>query len=140
QALAASSEVPERGLDHRSGDFKSVALGRPTLFAPIRGRTVSIAMDVEGQKRAAAARALEFVRPGMRLGLGSGSTAQHFFELLAQRGRAGVGVIGVPTSEATLSDAERLGITLTSLDQTPQLDLTVDGADEIAPDLSLIKG
>ena len=58
-------------------------------------------MDVEGQKRAAAARALEFVRPGMRLGLGSGSTAKHFVELLAERVHAGLDVIGVPTSETT---------------------------------------
>jgi ribose 5-phosphate isomerase A len=101
---------------------------------------VLIAMDLEDQKRAAAARALEFVRPGMRLGLGSGSTAKHFVELLAQRVRGGLDVITVATSEATHSDAERLGILLTSLDETPQLDLTVDGADEIAPDLSLIKG
>jgi ribose 5-phosphate isomerase A len=97
-------------------------------------------MDLEDQKRAAAARALEFVRPGMRLGLGSGSTAKHFVELLAQRVGAGLDVITVATSEATHSDAERLGIPLTTLDETPQLDLTVDGADEIAPDLSLIKG
>jgi ribose 5-phosphate isomerase A len=97
-------------------------------------------MDVDAQKRAAAARALEFVRPGMRLGLGSGSTAKHFVELLAERVRTGLDVIAVPTSEATRSDAERLGVPLTSLDETPQLDLTVDGADEIAPDLSLIMG
>ena len=97
-------------------------------------------MDVDAQKRAAAARALEFVRPGMRLGLGSGSTAKHFVELMAERVRAGLDVIAVPTSDATRSDAERLGVPLTSLDETPQLDLTVDGADEIAPDLSLIKG
>src|SRR5262249_55386614 len=97
-------------------------------------------MDVDAQKRAAAARALEFVRPGMRLGLGSGSTAKHFVELLAERVRTGLDVIAVPTSEGTRSDAERLGVPLTSLDETPQLDLTVDGADEIAPDLSLIKG
>src|SRR6187200_1608712 len=97
-------------------------------------------MDVEGQKRAAAARALEFVRPGMRLGLGSGSTAKHFVELLAERVRAGLDVIGVPTSETTRRDAERLGVPLTTLDETPELDLTVDGADEVAPDLSLIKG
>jgi ribose 5-phosphate isomerase A len=97
-------------------------------------------MDIEAQKRAAAARALEFVQPGMRLGLGSGSTAKHFVELLGERVRAGLDVIGVPTSETTRSDAERLGIALTSLDATPQLDLTVDGADEIGPDLSLIKG
>src|SRR6202011_2391198 len=88
----------------------------------------------------AAARALEFVRPGMRLGLGSGSTAKHFVELLAERVRTGLDVIAVPTSETTRSDAERLGVPLTSLDETPQLDLTVDGADEVAPDLSLIKG
>src|SRR5258707_3553237 len=97
-------------------------------------------MDVDAQKRAAAARALEFVRPGMRLGLGSGSTAKHFVELLAQRVRAGLEVIGLPTSEATRSDAQRLGITLTSLDPTPQPDLTVDGADAIAPQLKLING
>jgi ribose 5-phosphate isomerase A len=97
-------------------------------------------MDVEAQKRAAAARALEFVRPGMRLGLGSGSTAKHFVELLAERVRDGLDVIAVPTSEATRVDAERLGVPLTGLDETPELDLTVDGADEIAEDLSLIKG
>ena len=97
-------------------------------------------MDVDAQKRAAAARALEFVRPGMRLGLGTGSTAKHFVELLAERVRAGLDVIAVPTSEVTRSDAERLGVPLTSLDATPELDLTVDGADEVAPDLSLIKG
>src|SRR5262247_8426 len=97
-------------------------------------------MDVEAQKRAAAAAALEFVRPGMRLGLGSGSTAKHFVELLAERVRAGLDVIGVPTSEATRADAERLGVPLTSLDEMPELDLTIDGADEIAADLSLIKG
>ena len=97
-------------------------------------------MDVDAQKRAAAARAIEFVRPGMRLGLGSGSTARHFVELLAERVLAGLDIIGVPTSEATRNDAERLGVPLTSLDETPELDLTVDGADEIGPDLSLIKG
>src|ERR1700730_11994118 len=97
-------------------------------------------MDIDAQKRAAAAGALEFVRPGMRLGLGTGSTARPFVELLAERVRAGLDVIAVPTSEATRSDAERLGVPLTSLDETPELDLTVDGADEIGPDLSLIKG
>jgi ribose 5-phosphate isomerase A len=104
------------------------------------GQFVSGSMQVESQKRAAAARAVEFVQSGMRLGLGSGSTAKHFVELLAERVRAGLDVIAVATSEATRSDAERLGVPLTTLDETPQLDLTVDGADEIAPDLSLIKG
>jgi ribose 5-phosphate isomerase A len=97
-------------------------------------------MDIEAQKRAAAVRAVEFVRPGMRLGLGSGSTAKHFVEVLAERVHAGLEVIAVPTSETTRSDAERLGVRLATLDETPQLDLIVDGADEIGPDLSLIKG
>jgi len=97
-------------------------------------------MQIDAQKRAAATRALEFVQPGMRLGLGSGSTARHFVELLGQRVRTGLDVIGVPTSEATRGDAVRWGVPLTTLDETPQLDLTVDGADEIGPDLSLIKG
>ncbi len=97
-------------------------------------------MNTDAHKRAAAARAVEFVRPGMRLGLGTGSTAKHFVELIGERVRAGLDVVAVPTSEATLADAKRCGIALTTLDDTPRLDLTVDGADEIAPDLSLIKG
>jgi ribose 5-phosphate isomerase A len=96
--------------------------------------------DAEKLKHAAAARAVEFVRPGMRLGLGTGSTAKHFVSLLAERVRGGLDVIGVPTSEATRADAERQGVPLTTLEETPELDLTVDGADEIAPDLALIKG
>ena len=97
-------------------------------------------MDADVLKRNAAACALEFVKPGMRIGLGTGSTARHFIELLAERVHAGLSIVGVPTSEATRSDAERLGVPLTTLEETPELDLTVDGADEIAPDLSLIKG
>ena len=91
-------------------------------------------------KRQAAARALEQVRDGMRLGLGTGSTAKHFVELLGERVRAGLSVIGVPTSETTHADAIRCGITLTTLDDIDRLDLTVDGADEIDPALNLIKG
>src|SRR5476651_659867 len=97
-------------------------------------------MNPDAQKRAAAVRAVELVSPGMRLGLGTGSTARHFVELVGERVRAGLDVVAVPTSEATRADAERWGIRLTTLDETPELDLTVDGADEIAPDLSLIKG
>jgi ribose 5-phosphate isomerase A len=97
-------------------------------------------MNADAQKRAAAARAVEFVRPGMRLGLGTGSTARHFVELVGERVRAGLDIVAVPTSQTTQADAERCGIPLTTLDDTPELDLTVDGADEIAPDLSLIKG
>ncbi len=91
-------------------------------------------------KRQAAARALEEVRDGMRLGLGTGSTAKHFVELLGEKVRTGMKVIGVPTSEATGADAMRCGIALTTLDDIDRLDLTVDGADEIDPSLNLIKG
>jgi ribose 5-phosphate isomerase A len=97
-------------------------------------------MDAESFKRAAAVRALDFVQPGMRLGLGTGSTAAHFVDVLSERVRGGLDIVGVPTSEATYQRATRGGITLTTLDEIPQLDLTVDGADEIAPDLTLIKG
>jgi len=97
-------------------------------------------MNADAYKRQAAAAALDFIEPGMRVGLGSGSTAAFFVELLAERVRAGLDIVGVPSSEATRSIAERLGVPLSTLDETPVLDIAVDGADEIAPDLSLIKG
>src|SRR6201981_989909 len=97
-------------------------------------------MNANSYKRAAAARAMDFVRSGMRLGLGTGSTAEHFVELLAERVRTGVCVVAVPPSETTRAQAARLGIALATLDDVPELDLTVDGADEIGPDLTLIKG
>ncbi|WP_375411158.1 ribose-5-phosphate isomerase RpiA [uncultured Bradyrhizobium sp.] len=97
-------------------------------------------MTMDELKRQAAARALEHVRDGMKLGLGSGSTAKHFVELLGERVRGGLNIIGVPTSEATRADAQRWGIPLTSLDDIDRLDLTVDGADEIDPFFNVIKG
>jgi ribose 5-phosphate isomerase A len=97
-------------------------------------------MDIDGLKRQAAARALEHVRDGMKLGLGTGSTAKHFVELLGMRVRDGLNVVGVPTSEATRADAIRCGIALTTLDDVDRLDLTIDGADEVDPSLELIKG
>jgi ribose 5-phosphate isomerase A len=97
-------------------------------------------VNMDALKRQAAARALEEVRDGMKLGLGTGSTAKHFVELLGEKVRAGINIIGVPTSEATRADAQRCGIRLTTLDEIDRLDLTVDGADEIDPALNLIKG
>jgi len=91
-------------------------------------------------KRAAAEAALAYVEPGMRLGLGTGSTASEFVSLLGQRVRAGLEVTGVPTSEATELMAEGEGIPLTSLDEHPELDLCVDGADAIDGQLRLVKG
>jgi ribose 5-phosphate isomerase A len=95
---------------------------------------------MEQLKRQAAARALEEVRDGMQVGLGTGSTAKHFVELLGERVEAGLKVICVPTSEVTRADAERLGIRLTTLDEIDHLDITIDGADEVDPALNLIKG
>src|SRR3977135_2328127 len=95
---------------------------------------------MDGLKRQAAARALEHVRDGMKLGLCTGSTAKHFVELLGMRVRAGLNVIGVPTSEATRADAVRCGIALTTLDDIDRLDLTVDGADEVDQPLNKIQG
>lgn len=94
----------------------------------------------EELKREAARRAIEDVRPGMRLGLGTGSTARHFVDLLGDRVAQGLDVICVPTSEVTAEQARGLGIPLSDLDRLGRLDLTVDGADELDAELNLIKG
>jgi len=98
-------------------------------------------MSLDDLKREAAAEALTFVQSGMRLGLGTGSTAKIFVDLLAERMQTeGLKLRCVPTSEATRLQAQSLGIPLTTLDETPELDLAIDGADEIDPALNLIKG
>ena len=97
-------------------------------------------MSADTWKQQAAERALQFVEDGMTLGLGTGSTAARFVDLVGQRVKAGLQVRCVPTSQATQAQAERLGIPLTTLDDTPFLDMTVDGADEIDAQLRLIKG
>jgi len=94
----------------------------------------------EQLKRAAAAKALEYVEPGMKLGLGTGSTAEAFLELLAPRVRGGLALDCVATSERTAAKARTLGIPLGDLDALAPLDLTIDGADEADRDLNLIKG
>lgn len=96
--------------------------------------------DAQAGKRAAAAAALELVRPGMKLGLGSGTTSAEFVALLGARARDGLEVRCAATSEATASFAADHGLLTEDLDALAPLDLTVDGADEIDPDLNLIKG
>ena len=93
-------------------------------------------------KRAAAARAVELVANGALVGLGTGSTVRPLLELLAARLASGAlrGVVAVPTSEDTAARCRALGISLTTLDAHPRLDLAIDGADEIGPGLDLIKG
>ncbi|MFM9974101.1 MAG: ribose-5-phosphate isomerase RpiA [Beijerinckiaceae bacterium] len=97
-------------------------------------------MNTEQLKRDAARAALALVEPKMRLGLGTGSTARHFVELLGERVAQGLVVLCVPTSEVTAAQARALSIPLSTLDDTPELDLTVDGADELDNALRLIKG
>jgi ribose 5-phosphate isomerase A len=97
-------------------------------------------LSADDLKRAAAARAAELVTDGMRLGLGTGSTAKHFVAILGEKVRGGLQIVGVPTSEATRQQALAEGVPLTTLDETPELDLTVDGADELDDRLRLIKG
>jgi ribose 5-phosphate isomerase A len=101
---------------------------------------VKLATGSDEARARAAAAALEEVKPGMKLGIGTGRTAEQFIRLLGERVRAGLDVVGVPTSQhvATLAAAE--GIKLTTLDDQPSLDLDIDGADEIDPSLRLIKG
>ncbi|WP_417668087.1 ribose-5-phosphate isomerase RpiA [Roseibium sp.] len=91
-------------------------------------------------KRLAAERAVQDVEDGMKIGIGTGSTAEHFVRALGARVRDGLKVIGVPTSERTHQLAQSEGIALTTLDDAPELDLTIDGADEIDPNLVLVKG
>ncbi|RBO99001.1 ribose-5-phosphate isomerase RpiA [Pseudochrobactrum asaccharolyticum] len=97
-------------------------------------------VDPRQLKIAAAAEALTHVKSGMKLGIGTGSTAEEFVRLLAVKVAEGFEIIGVPTSERTAALCSELGVPLTTLEETPHLDLTIDGADEVDGDLSLIKG
>ncbi len=97
-------------------------------------------MDADTQKLRAAERALDYVKRGMKLGLGTGSTAAKFVDLVGARVKDGLNILCVPTSEATRKQAEALGIPLATLDDEPSLDLTVDGADQLDEQLRLIKG
>ena len=97
---------------------------------------------LDERKRAAAYRATEFVTSGMVIGLGSGSTARYATLRLAQRLREGdlIDLLAIPTSEKTADLARREGIPLTTLGANTQIDLTIDGADEVDPQLNVIKG
>jgi ribose 5-phosphate isomerase A len=92
------------------------------------------------EKEAAARASLQFVKDGQVVGLGTGSTAAFFIKLLAERVKGGLRVRGIPTSVKSQELAERMGIPLTTLDECQEIDVTVDGADEVDPQLRLIKG
>jgi ribose 5-phosphate isomerase A len=97
-------------------------------------------LTADEQKKAAAVAAMKFVKDGMKIGLGTGSTAKHFVEALAAKVKEGLKVECVPTSRATFDLAKGLGIPLKDLHDLPRLDLCVDGADEFDPNFNLIKG
>ena len=101
---------------------------------------MTAAADQDRRKREAARRALELVKPGMKLGLGSGTTARQFVDLVGEAVKGGLHIVCVGTSKATEEQAKSLGIPLSTLDEIAELDLTVDGADEVDPQLRLIKG
>src|ERR1700760_4183279 len=96
--------------------------------------------EQDALKRPAAAKALDYVTEGMKLGLGTGTTAEAFIELLSPRVRGGLKVLDAATSERTVTKARQLGLSLAPLDDLAPLDLTIDGADEADRELTLIKG
>ena len=97
-------------------------------------------MDKEAGKRLAAEEAAKHIERGMTLGLGTGSTAAYFVDIVGRLVSEGWDLRGVPTSEATREHAERLGVEIIEPDETTVIDLAVDGADEADPSLNLIKG
>jgi ribose 5-phosphate isomerase A len=97
-------------------------------------------MANDAEKEAAARSSLRFVHDGDIVGLGTGSTAAHIVRLLGERVRAGLKIRGIPTGVETKDLAASLGIPLTTLDEFQQIDVTIDGADEVDPRLRLIKG
>ncbi|HUF12112.1 MAG TPA: ribose-5-phosphate isomerase RpiA [Longimicrobiales bacterium] len=98
--------------------------------------------DAETLKRGAAERAVEFVEDGMVVGLGTGSTARHVVDVIAERRERGElgSIVGIPTSKATRDHARARGVPLTDFGEISSCDLTIDGADEVGPGLDLIKG
>jgi ribose 5-phosphate isomerase A len=97
-------------------------------------------MANEREKEAAARASLKFIQEGQVVGLGTGSTAAYFVELLGERVKNGLRIRCIPSSDRSGQQAVRLGIPLTTLEECPEIDVTVDGADEIDPELRLIKG
>lgn len=97
-------------------------------------------MTQDEAKRRSAQRALEFVKDGMVLGLGTGTTSALFIQALGERVKQGLRIRGIATSVASRQLAESLSIPITTFEETPELDLAIDGADEVGPSLALIKG
>src|SRR5579871_6988549 len=112
-----------------------------TALHPTRRQGILLPRMANDQEKEAAARAsLEYIEDGQVVGLGTGSTAAYFIQLLGEKVKAGLRIRGIPTSIRSKELAESLGIPLTTLDECQEIDVTVDGADEVDPQLRLIKG
>lgn len=110
-------------------------LSRPFLYSP------PVSEDARRDEKELAARAsLRFVADGDVVGLGTGSTAEHVVRLLAARVKDGLRIVGIPTSSRTRELAASIGIPLATLEEHPEIDVTIDGADELDPALDLVKG
>ncbi len=97
-------------------------------------------MTKDLEKEAAARASLRFVKDGQVVGIGTGTTVRYFIQLLGEQVKNGLEIRGIPTSDRSRDQAASLGIPLTTLDECQQIDVTVDGADEVDPQLRLIKG
>jgi ribose 5-phosphate isomerase A len=97
-------------------------------------------MANEKEKEAVARASLRFVKDGQVVGLGTGTTAAYFIQFLGERVKQGLRVRGIPTSDRSGAEAASLGIPLTTFEECPEIDVTVDGTDEVDPELRLIKG
>lgn len=97
-------------------------------------------MANDQEKEAAARASLRFIQDGQIVGIGTGSTVAYFIQLLGEQVRNGLQIRGIPTSNRSAQQATSLGIPLTTLDECPEIDVTVDGADEFDPALRLVKG
>jgi len=97
-------------------------------------------VDLDHLKKAAALKAIEFVRNGMVVGLGTGSTAKHLLVALGEQVKAGMKLRGVPTSKETATLAKQVGIPLIDAENRWEIDVAIDGADQVDPHFNLIKG
>jgi ribose 5-phosphate isomerase A len=121
------------------GRIRTVRIDKSVPFHPVDPKPSFPRLEQDALKAAAAARALELVRPGMLVGLGTGTTARYFVEGIGDLVAQGLPLTGVPTSRAVDELARQLGIQTTT-EPVQRIDLAVDGADEVDPNLGLIKG
>jgi ribose 5-phosphate isomerase A len=122
-------------------DLNEADFNGKVCFVPTKHQQTRIMENNrDASKRRAADRAIEFVQDGQLIGLGTGSTTLFALEALGRKVREGLNIVGVPTSRHTETIARELGIPLTDLNEVVELDLVIDGADEVDGDFQLIKG